>query len=193
MNIGIYKITSPSNKIYIGQSLNIEKRLKSYQKLKCKGQIKLYNSLLKYGYYNHKVEILEICSVDELNDLEIHYIKLYNSCKEGLNISPGGYLKSKETILKQQNTLKKRYSSGELVSKTKGIPNPKTSILNSKKIGKLNPNSIKCKCTVTGKVYHCLKEAWLELYSNTYKYKTFLQYLRGERKNLTTLIKINEN
>ena len=47
--IGIYKITSPSNKIYIGQSINIERRFNSYKNLShCKQQIKLYNSLQKY-------------------------------------------------------------------------------------------------------------------------------------------------
>ena len=28
--IGIYKITSPTNKIYIGQSINVENRIKTY-------------------------------------------------------------------------------------------------------------------------------------------------------------------
>lgn len=34
--IGIYKITSPSTRIYIGQSLNLESRVKNYEKLNCK-------------------------------------------------------------------------------------------------------------------------------------------------------------
>lgn len=32
--VGIYKITSPTNKIYIGQSKNIRKRFNNYQNLK---------------------------------------------------------------------------------------------------------------------------------------------------------------
>ena len=28
--IGIYKITSPTNRVYIGQSVNIKKRFRSY-------------------------------------------------------------------------------------------------------------------------------------------------------------------
>ena len=188
--VGIYKITSPSNKVYIGQSKNINSRIKTYEKLRCKGQTKLYNSLKKYGFKNHKIEIIEQCSIDKLNDLEIHYISLYDSCNTGLNISPGGYLKSKETILKQQQTIKRKFDSGELTSKVKGTKNPKTSELNNNKIGALNPNSLKCICTKTSKTYDCLKDAWRELYSSTYKYKTFLQYMRGDRKNPTTLIKI---
>ena len=47
MKIGIYKITSPSNKIYIGKSNNINRRFKEYIKLRCKQQPKLYNSFKK--------------------------------------------------------------------------------------------------------------------------------------------------
>lgn len=47
--IGIYKITSPTNKIYIGQSVNIEKRLKSYKDNLPKSQTLLLRSFLKHG------------------------------------------------------------------------------------------------------------------------------------------------
>lgn len=188
--IGIYKITSPSNRVYIGQSRDINTRLKNYVKLRCKSQTKLYNSLKKYGYNNHKIEIIEHCSIEELNDLEIHYISLYNCCTTGLNISPGGYLKSKESVFKQQQTLKRKFASGELTSKVKGTKNPITSNLNSKKIGKLNPNSLKCKCIITGKTYDCLKDAWKESYSTKYHYKTFVQYVQKSPNKHTTLIRV---
>lgn len=57
--IGIYKITSPSGKIYIGQSWDLNKRFKQYNSLQCKGQKKLYNSLCKYGVENHSFEIIK--------------------------------------------------------------------------------------------------------------------------------------
>lgn len=41
---GIYKITSPSGRIYIGSSKNIRRRFYSYKNLHCKDQPKLYNS-----------------------------------------------------------------------------------------------------------------------------------------------------
>ena len=67
--IGIYKITSPSKKIYIGQSTNIEQRWEDYNKMiRCKRQTILYNSLKKYGPKNHTFEIIEEC--DELQLLE---------------------------------------------------------------------------------------------------------------------------
>jgi predicted GIY-YIG superfamily endonuclease len=37
----IYKITSPTGKIYIGQTINLLGRIKSYKHLSCKNQRKL--------------------------------------------------------------------------------------------------------------------------------------------------------
>lgn len=77
--IGIYKITSPTNRVYIGQSVNIEKRWKDYNLLKnCKPQIKLYRSLIKYGIINHKFEIIEECSIEQLNERERYWQDYYN-------------------------------------------------------------------------------------------------------------------
>ena len=80
--IGIYKITSPTGRIYIGQSVNIEKRLKSYKALNCKTQTKLYKSLKKYGYKNHLFEIICKCESVELNNKERYYQDYYNSVSE---------------------------------------------------------------------------------------------------------------
>jgi group I intron endonuclease len=76
--IGIYKITNPNNKMYIGQSTNIFTRWKAYKKLKCKDQPSLFFSLQKYGPENHKFEILEICAPEELDIKEIYWGKYYN-------------------------------------------------------------------------------------------------------------------
>jgi group I intron endonuclease len=84
--IGIYKITSPSKKIYVGQSIDIERRFKEYKKLQCNQSLKLYNSLKKHGYENHIFEILEECSKPQLNEKEENYILSFNSHIDGLNI-----------------------------------------------------------------------------------------------------------
>jgi len=73
VKIGIYKITSPSGKVYIGQSIDIKERFRQYKKLGCKSQSKLYNSINKYGWDNHIKEIIEECSVNRLDELEIWY------------------------------------------------------------------------------------------------------------------------
>lgn len=86
--IGIYKITSPSNRVYIGQSLNINIRFKTYKRLSCKRQPKLYNSILKYGIENHKFEIICECLESEMNDKERYYQDLYSANGvKGLNCS----------------------------------------------------------------------------------------------------------
>ncbi len=76
--VGIYKITSPSGRVYIGQSVNVEKRIKHYKYLHCKKQRRLYNSLIKYGYENHVFEVVEECKFEDLNNLERYYQEKYN-------------------------------------------------------------------------------------------------------------------
>lgn len=76
IKIGIYKYTSPSNRVYIGKSKNIYYyRSYKYKKLNCKSQPKLYRSLKKYGYETHQFEILEECTKELLNEREIFYKK----------------------------------------------------------------------------------------------------------------------
>lgn len=84
--IGIYKITSPSGRIYIGQSVNIEKRLNDYKTGMAPKQPKLNRSFLKYGFDSHKIEVICECFLEELNDKERYYQDLF-SCigKTGLN------------------------------------------------------------------------------------------------------------
>ena len=53
----IYKITNPNNKIYIGCTIDFKRRLSEYRRLSMVGQVKLYNSLVKYGFDNHVFEI----------------------------------------------------------------------------------------------------------------------------------------
>lgn len=83
---GIYKITSPSNRVYIGQSIDIERRFRHYKKLACKEQVKIYNSFLKYGVDAHIFEVLELCDTEDLNNRERYYQDLYDSVANGLNL-----------------------------------------------------------------------------------------------------------
>lgn len=84
--IGIYKITSPSGKVYIGQSKALEKRKSFYNRLACKGQTRLYNSLALHGFAAHTFIIIEECSIDELGKRERFWQDFYNvTGKDGLN------------------------------------------------------------------------------------------------------------
>ena len=153
--IGIYKITSPKGKIYIGQSINIERRFKYYIYLVCKRQKKLYNSFLKYDVKNHIFEVIEECSVELLNERERYYQEFYNVLsKNGLNCqlvktNDKKYVHSKETKMKisKSNTgkvgrkgVKFTDEHKEKISKSKiGIKRPDVSIrftnLNKSMIG----------------------------------------------------------
>ena len=101
--IGIYKITSPSNRIYIGQSINIERRFTEYFNInKSKGQIQLHRSFKKYGVENHKFEIIEECEEFQLNERERYWQDYYDvlndnglNCRLTATYDKSGYL-SKE-------------------------------------------------------------------------------------------------
>jgi group I intron endonuclease len=121
----IYKITSPSNKIYIGQSWSWTKRKSVYKRLSCKEQVKIYNSLNKYGYDNHIIEIIETLHLDisqeDLNSREVYWWEYYKDLGiKMLNIRyPGSKGKmSEESIKKMSNSLKGRIISKESLIKS---------------------------------------------------------------------------
>lgn len=65
---GIYKITSPSGKIYIGQTTSIKRRFNQYKKDSPgnRYQRKLYNSFQKYGINNHIFKVIEYIDFTQL-------------------------------------------------------------------------------------------------------------------------------
>jgi group I intron endonuclease len=71
--IGIYRITSPTGKVYIGQSVNIDIRKRAYINGHCVDQPSIYRSIQKYGWDNHIYEIIENCSLDQLNERELYW------------------------------------------------------------------------------------------------------------------------
>ena len=109
--VGIYKITSPTGKVYIGQSWKLEARKNKYKVGRCKGQIKIYNSLKRYGWEAHTFNVVHELphdiSQNNLDTYEILYWQLYKDCKvELLNIKePGSSGKpSEETKQKMRNS-----------------------------------------------------------------------------------------
>jgi group I intron endonuclease len=92
--VGIYGLRNKiTNKWYVGQSVDIIKRLEiDYKKMKCIGQPKIYNALLKYGYNEFDKIILEECESKQeiLNEKEIYWMKYYDSIKNGYNLRGGG-------------------------------------------------------------------------------------------------------
>lgn len=65
---GVYMIISPYNRIYVGSSVNIQRRWNQYKYLRDGEQPKLRASILKYGIKNHRFIVLEYCDhKDRLN------------------------------------------------------------------------------------------------------------------------------
>jgi len=113
---GIYRIISPTGKIYIGQSINIIHRFRQYLYCSGRGAIgpKLFNSLTKHGSENHKFEIIEECLVEQLNERETYWKQYYINqlgwdkmlfCELYDN---GGGPKSEETKRKKSLALKNK-------------------------------------------------------------------------------------
>ena len=111
----IYKITSPSNRIYIGQSTQIDYRWNQYKY--CNNTYNNYNplinrSFLKYGWENHKFEIIEECDINILDEREIFWIKKYKN--DGFNLTnhtDGGdtyYYEDKIKLIAESNKILKK-------------------------------------------------------------------------------------
>lgn len=94
--IGIYKIENKINgKIYIGQSIDINRRLKEHKNsLRNNKHINnhLQYAFNKYGEDNFIFEIIDICEIDELDAMERLYINKYESKYNewGYNLEDGG-------------------------------------------------------------------------------------------------------
>jgi group I intron endonuclease len=94
--IGIYKITSPTGKVYIGQTFDSRVRFGTYKRMdRVSIGVKLYNSLKKHGVGNHSFAMIHTLPADVsqsvMNDYERLYIRQYHDCGvELLNLTEGG-------------------------------------------------------------------------------------------------------
>ena len=146
--IGIYKITNPKGKVYVGQSVRIEKRFRDYATLhNCSEQPRLYRSFLKYGVEFHIFEVIEECLVHELNEREKYFQDLYDvigvkglNCKLQSTADKTGYLseeiKARITLTKtgkrHSEEVKAKMSaaklgvkrSEEFIAKIRGVRGP---------------------------------------------------------------------
>ena len=79
---GIYMLTNKlTNDIYIGQSVDISKRFKNYfnfSYIKSKNSFIICRALIKYGYSNFYVTILEYCDKSDLLVREQYYFDKLN-------------------------------------------------------------------------------------------------------------------
>ena len=104
---GIYKWTNKLNgKSYIGSSVNLSKRLSNYYNYtfisKPQHNMLIYKALLKHGYSNFSLEILEYCNPNNVIEREQYYLDLL---KPEYNVLPRagsslGYKHTEETLVK---------------------------------------------------------------------------------------------
>lgn len=116
----IYKITSPTGRLYVGQTKHIQRRIGAYKHKLVNNygwkNAMIMNSLKKYGWSSHKFEIIEECENEQLNEREIFWIKeLDTYCFENpknMNMSRGGESGAKPWMFdtKRREEQSKRFS-----------------------------------------------------------------------------------
>jgi group I intron endonuclease len=116
MACGIYKITNlVNNHCYIGQSVDIKRRWRNEKAAAFNEKSKSYNTILskafrkycilvdgKVDFSNFCFEILEECSVDDLNDREQYYVDKHNAYTAGYNMTEGGDTAHVQVLEKMQ-------------------------------------------------------------------------------------------
>lgn len=195
---GIYKITSPTSRIYIGQSKDCTKRFYFYKIASkyCHKQKRLYNSFLKYGVSNHIFEIIEECLFDELNTRERHW-------QEHHDVLNTNGLNCKYTNTDEKKTVMSEITKQKISEKNSGEKNgmygkigPNKGKTFSKELkeklssaqkklyenGYINPYSKKVIDSSTNIVYNSLAELCRKL---DIKYDALKSKLNGRRKNNT--------
>lgn len=141
----IYKATNLINgKVYIGQTIGTLKYRQTQHLWGAKSgsNYHFHNALLKYGVDNFKWEVLCCCfAIDGLNEMEVYFIALYDSMKNGYNLQSGGlnYRASEETKAKMSNNNARAMLGRKVPEETKEkmrIAKQKMSKETKRKLGK---------------------------------------------------------
>ena len=100
---GIYKITNlKNNRVYIGQSGNIQFRWICHIVSSINNNTnELHKEMHDYGIENFKLEIIEQCSLEELNDREEYYIKKLPKNPKPYNKYSNKYYRNSTNNLKE--------------------------------------------------------------------------------------------
>lgn len=116
MAIGIYKLVwNNSDKIYVGQSVNIENRYINHMSKFRNNQHSAYMQNMYNKYDSPQLVILEECSISELDHKEIYWI----SVSDTVNISVGG-----SNGLFGVNSPRCRYTKEQIVLVAQLLTNP---------------------------------------------------------------------
>lgn len=129
---GIYMWTNKlNNKKYVGSSIDLKRRLLEYynvNRMLNEKSMAINVALLKYGYTNFSLTILEFCEKDSLMSREKHFFEIY-SPEYNLLKTPGspsrgsGWTHSEATIENMRIAASKTFKSPEFLTKlSKGQP-----------------------------------------------------------------------
>lgn len=184
--IGIYKFTNKiNNKVYVGQSKNIEERYKNHIRScftpKCNRYNKyLYKAIRKYGLENFEFEILEECKIEELNEKEMYYISHFNSndLAKGYNLTNGG------------DTPSNRFQKAiyQIDMKTKNILNMFDNCYEAAKYINKDPSNIRSCCNGKYKYAYGYIWSYVSEYSKD-KYDTFeYNFLNANKKKKNKVV-----
>ena len=170
--IGIYKYQNKINgKIYIGRSTNIIKR--KWEHLHQPSPYSYFDQILqKIGEDNFTFEIIEECSIEDLQEREKYWISYYHSYAPenrdiGYNLTRGG-----EEYKSEENPWSKLSIKQveEIIDK---LANAKISIQELAKVYKVHYNTI-------SDINRCKTWNWLHDYKNNIRKESQGSLLKGE-------------
>lgn len=132
---GIYYFKNKINeKYYIGQSIDIYRRIKAHHMVDYKNKnnscynTKFYEALRKYELDNFEIGVIEECSYELLSEREKYWIEYYNSFENGYNSTLGGEILSPNLFTEE--TENKRQATRELNKTLQGENHPRAKLSN---------------------------------------------------------------
>jgi group I intron endonuclease len=142
---GIYMWTNKlTNDIYIGQSIDISNRFKNYLNLSYlnyKDNLIISRALIKYGFSNFSVTILEYCEISDLLSREQYYFDKLNPKYNILKIAGSSlnHKLSEDTKTKISKSLKGKYVGSKSALFGRTATEETKSLMSLKKAKENNP------------------------------------------------------
>lgn len=144
--IGIYMFTNKlTGDIYVGQSIDLRKRFLNYFNLSYlsrRNELRISRAIIKYGYLNFSLTILEYCNKCDLDVREQHYFDTLNPQYNIQKVAGGsskGLILSEETKNKISQALKGVYIGDKAYWYGRSMSAATKEIMSSTRKGELNP------------------------------------------------------
>ena len=191
---GVYRVINPKGEIYVGCSRSIYNRVLHYANATCKKQRILHASIVKYGWSEHKLDILMVFGKDTtkytMNFWESWYWMKFKS--EGYTLL-NGFRPGSSPCLGRKKSAEENAKFIGANNPVFGKKFPRTDEQKDKyhrggnnsmygRRGALAPSSRKVVNTESGVIYETVKDAAL---GTNYKPNTLSMKLTGYRKNNT--------